>query len=134
MNPPSPITGDQVTATVNAEGNPAHPTGAEAIEWHITPPTAAGYKVFGSPIDLDLNESGLWNIQLTVFYEHEYSLVGEPDLYSKTVTQEFDISSVFANFIYSPSSPLNTESIVLNANSSSVAAGASPSGLSKLRR
>ncbi len=121
LSPASPITGDEITVRAIAEGNPFNPTGGEAIQWHITPPAGGQlvpYDDFGSPITIDLSESGDWEIDLTVYYEH--------DGYSAIDHQKIGISSVFANFNYTPLEPFNTEAITLTSTSS-FAAGATPS-------
>ncbi len=118
INPEAAIVGDRVTLTASAEGTPA----ANGYQWTIDPPDAAPYTDNGQIVQADLGASGVWAFTLTVHYAHGAGGEDDPDddgLYeARVVVDDFNVSSVAADFTVTPSNPLNTQQITLNGTPS----------------
>jgi len=116
ITPPAAVTGDDVTLSAGAEGQPG---GVSPFEWTVTPPTQEPIIFFGqSGHVVTLNESGQWIFDLVVQYEHEAAVGG---LYQTTAQEIRDISSVAAAFGVTPSNPVHNETITLTSSSAAQA-------------
>ena len=120
ISPPNPITGNQIQMTATAEGTPGGP--GDIYEWRVFNPSGGSTTYAGQTVNnVPLDESGDWQIKLTVHYEHEAEGGG---LYDAVTWLNLDgISSVSAD-ISVPLNPLNTEPITLDGSNSNWSTGA----------
>ena len=110
VSPDTVLTGESVTLTANAEG---HPT---SYDWHISPPQdGQPFDRTGQSTQVTLSQSGTWTFDLTVHYQHTATGGG---LYQYVAEKQFFVTSVAAAFTVSPSTPLNTQPITLDASPS----------------
>ncbi len=114
ITPAAAITGGTVNLSASAEG---HPGGDAPFEWTVTDP-AQEQTFYSGPSGhtVTLTQSGLWNFDLVVQYEHDTA--GQPGVpYETTAQATRNISSVAASFGISPSNPLHNQTITLTSSS-----------------
>ncbi len=110
VSPDTVLTGESVTLTASPEG---HPT---SYNWHISPPQdGQPFDRTGQSTQVTLSQSGTWTFDLTAYYQHTATGGG---LYQYVAERQFFVTSVAAAFTVSPSTPLNTQPITLDASPS----------------
>jgi len=117
--PEAVVVGDTVTLTATAEGI----VGTAGYQWQITDPSGSTASRSGEVVTYTLDESGDWDFVLTVGYDHEDE-VSYPDLYTATDSiLNYPVSSVAAEFSWTPASPLHTLPITLDGSASRPSSG-----------
>jgi PKD repeat protein len=121
IDPEAVVVSESITLTATAEGI----VGAAGYDWLITSPSNTTNTRSGSVVTYTLDESGDWDFELTVGYDHE-DPASPPSLYTATASElNFTVSSVAADFFWTPANPIHTQEITLNASISKPATGLS---------
>jgi hypothetical protein len=119
IEPGAVVVSESITLTATAEGV----VGAAGYDWLITSPSNTTATRSGSVVTYTLDESGDWDFELTVGFDHE-DPASPPSLYTATASElNFPVSSVAADFFWTPADPIHTQAITLNASISKPATG-----------
>jgi PKD repeat protein len=119
IEPSAVVVGDTVTLTATSEGV----VGAGGYQWQITDPIGSTASRSGQVATYTLNQSGNWDFVLTVGYDHE-DPASPPSLYEATASVlDYAVSSVAADFSWSPTNPLHTQQITLDGSASKPSSG-----------
>jgi PKD repeat protein len=138
IEPSAVIVRETVTLTASADGI----VGTDGYQWEITGPGVTDTRSGQVVEDYELTASGDWWFKLTVHYDHgasgvveevitpdeEYVRYGDledsPDgKYEYERRRKQSVSSVAADFFWSPSSPLHTQPIALDGSLSKPSSG-----------
>ncbi len=118
VDPEAAIIGDTVTLSATAEGSPA----SDGFRWGIIPPSNVPIGRNGATVELEVDQSGIWQFYLQVDYEHTASGGDDPDddgLYEASASiTDYDVGTLVADFTITPSIPFNTQVITLNGSKS----------------
>jgi PKD repeat protein len=119
IEPTAVVVGDTVTLTATAEGV----VGAGGYQWQIIDPSGSTALRSGQIVSYTLNQSGNWDFMLAVGYDHE-DPASPPSLYEATASDlDYAVSSVAADFFWTPANPLHTQPITLDGSISKPSTG-----------
>ena len=114
--PPTVVVGESVKLTATAGAPPL-----DSHAWTIDPPQSEPFTLTGTSTTVPLNETGLWNVDLAVTYDH---LLADGSPYQATASiADFNVTSVAADFTISPATPLHNQEITLDGSISKPVGG-----------
>jgi len=117
--PSAVIVGDSVTLTASAEGI----IGSGGYQWLITDPSGSTVSMTGQIVTHTVNAAGNWDFELNVGYDHQ-DPGSPPSLYTATYSVlDYAVSSVAADFLWTPPNPLHTQQITLDGSTSKPTGG-----------